>query len=194
MTSCCAATGSKPPRGSGEPPAAPSPLRGTSVHPGSPAFTVRVPHPHSLALLLRQNEVQNIKFNSSGQCEAPLVRTDNPKSWYEDVEGCGIQCQNPLFTEKEHREMHVYIAAFSSVTIFCTFFTLVSRGGTRGGVPKRGPGTKVSFIFPHLLPGHVCRRLEELQPLPRRHPLLRQRLLLRGQHRLVGAVHGRRPR
>ncbi|KFR13123.1 hypothetical protein N306_04208, partial [Opisthocomus hoazin] len=72
------------------------------------------------------NEVQNIKFNSSGQCEAPLVRTDNPKSWYEDVEGCGIQCQNPLFTENEHREMHVYIAAFSSVTIFCTFFTLAT--------------------------------------------------------------------
>ncbi|NWI86429.1 SMO protein, partial [Pitta sordida] len=72
------------------------------------------------------NEVQNIKFNSSGQCEAPLVRTDNPKSWYEDVEGCGIQCQNPLFTEREHREMHVYIAAFSSVTIFCTFFTLAT--------------------------------------------------------------------
>ncbi|NXX38101.1 SMO protein, partial [Tricholaema leucomelas] len=72
------------------------------------------------------NEVQNIKFNNSGQCEAPLVRTDNPKSWYEDVEGCGIQCQNPLFTEKEHREMHVYIAAFSSVTIFCTFFTLAT--------------------------------------------------------------------
>ncbi|KAM4747852.1 protein smoothened [Rhinophrynus dorsalis] len=72
------------------------------------------------------NEVQNIKFNSSGQCEAPLVRTDNPKSWYEDVEGCGIQCQNPLFTKKEHREMHVYIAIFSSVTIFCTFFTLAT--------------------------------------------------------------------
>ncbi|XP_042323729.1 smoothened homolog [Sceloporus undulatus] len=72
------------------------------------------------------NEVQNIKFNNSGQCEAPLVRTDNPKSWYEDVEGCGIQCQNPLFTDTEHREMHVYIAAFSSVTIFCTFFTLAT--------------------------------------------------------------------
>ncbi|XP_039201652.1 smoothened homolog [Crotalus tigris] len=72
------------------------------------------------------NEVQNIKFNSSGRCEAPLVQTDNPKSWYEDVEGCGIQCQNPLFTQKEHREMHVYIAAFSSVTILCTFFTLAT--------------------------------------------------------------------
>ncbi|KAM8973029.1 protein smoothened [Pelodytes ibericus] len=72
------------------------------------------------------NEVQNIKFNSSGRCEVPLVRTDNPKSWYEDVEGCGIQCENPLFTQTEHREMHVYIAIFSSVTIFCTFFTLAT--------------------------------------------------------------------
>lgn len=79
---------------------------------------------------LCQNEVQNIKFNSSGQCEAPLVRTDNPKSWYEDVEGCGIQCQNPLFTEAEHQDMHSYIAVFGAVTGLCTLFTLVS------GVPR----------------------------------------------------------
>ncbi|KAM9311774.1 protein smoothened [Gastrophryne carolinensis] len=72
------------------------------------------------------NEVQNIKFNNSGKCEAPLVRTDNPKSWYEDVEGCGIQCENPLFTKEEHKEMHIYIAIFSSVTVFCTFFTLAT--------------------------------------------------------------------
>lgn len=71
--------------------------------------------------------MQNIKFNSSGQCEAPLVRTDNPKSWYEDVEGCGVQCQNPLFTQAEHQDMHSYIAAFGAVTGLCTLFTLVSR-------------------------------------------------------------------
>lgn len=100
--------------------------------------------------------MQNIKFNSSGQCEAPLVRTDNPKSWYEDVEGCGIQCQNPLFTETEHREMHVYIAAFSSVTIFCTFFTLVSRAAGRhhtrlGPKGERSP-TSLSHFRPPSLP------------------------------------------
>lgn len=72
------------------------------------------------------NEVQNIKFNSSGQCEAPLVRTDNPKSWYEDVEGCGIQCQNPLFTEAEHQDMHSYIAVFGAITGLCTLFTLAT--------------------------------------------------------------------
>jgi len=87
--------------------------------------------------------VQNIKFNSSGQCEAPLVRTDNPKSWYEDVEGCGIQCQNPLFTEAEHQDMHSYIAAFGAVTGLCTLFTLVSGGQAPGGGQRErwGPGT-----------------------------------------------------
>ncbi|XP_072529007.1 protein smoothened [Salminus brasiliensis] len=73
-----------------------------------------------------QNEVQKIKFNTSGHCEAPLVKTDIQTSWYKDVEGCGIQCDNPLFTEEEHSDMHSYIAVFGSVTLLCTFFTLAT--------------------------------------------------------------------
>uniref|UniRef100_A0A671YUQ4 Protein smoothened n=1 Tax=Sparus aurata TaxID=8175 RepID=A0A671YUQ4_SPAAU len=73
------------------------------------------------------NEVQKLKFNTSGQCEAPLVKTDIQSSWYKDVEGCGIQCDNPLFTEEEHDDMHAYIAYFGTITLLCTFFTLVRR-------------------------------------------------------------------
>ncbi|XP_026877431.2 smoothened homolog [Electrophorus electricus] len=73
-----------------------------------------------------QNEVQKIRFNISGQCEAPLVKTDIQASWYKDVEGCGIQCDNPLFTEEEHSDMHAYIAIFGSLTLLCTFFTLAT--------------------------------------------------------------------
>uniref|UniRef100_A0A8C6SBK6 Smoothened, frizzled class receptor n=1 Tax=Neogobius melanostomus TaxID=47308 RepID=A0A8C6SBK6_9GOBI len=69
--------------------------------------------------------MQKLKFDMSGQCEAPLVKTDIQSSWYCHVEGCGIQCDNPLFTEEEHSDMHRYIAYFSSVTLLCTFFTLV---------------------------------------------------------------------
>ncbi|XP_068162898.1 protein smoothened [Antennarius striatus] len=72
------------------------------------------------------NEVQKLKFNTSGQCEAPLVKTDIQSSWYKDVEGCGIQCDNPLFTEEEHNDMHAYIAYFGTITLLCTFFTLVT--------------------------------------------------------------------
>ncbi|KAL6459635.1 hypothetical protein MHYP_G00313940 [Metynnis hypsauchen] len=73
-----------------------------------------------------QPEVQKLKFNTSGHCEAPLVKTDIQASWYKDVEGCGIQCNNPLFTEEEHSDMHSYIAYFGSVTLLCTFFTLAT--------------------------------------------------------------------
>ncbi|XP_060885580.1 protein smoothened [Labrus mixtus] len=72
------------------------------------------------------NEVQKLKFNTSGQCEAPLVKTDIQSSWYKDVEGCGIQCDNPLFTEEEHNDMHAYIAYFATITLLCTFFTLAT--------------------------------------------------------------------
>ncbi|KAG7270685.1 LOW QUALITY PROTEIN: hypothetical protein CRUP_030412 [Coryphaenoides rupestris] len=72
------------------------------------------------------NELQKLKFNISGQCEAPLVKTDIQSSWYRDVEGCGIQCDNPLFTEEEHADMHAYIAYFGSITMLCTFFTLAT--------------------------------------------------------------------
>ncbi|XP_075886338.1 protein smoothened [Nelusetta ayraudi] len=72
------------------------------------------------------NEMQKIKFNTSGQCEAPLVKTDIQSSWYKDVEGCGIQCDNPLFTEEEHDDMHAYIAYFGTITLLCTFFTLAT--------------------------------------------------------------------
>uniref|UniRef100_A0A674EPL9 Protein smoothened n=1 Tax=Salmo trutta TaxID=8032 RepID=A0A674EPL9_SALTR len=72
------------------------------------------------------NEVQKLKFNTSGQCEAPLVKTDVQASWYKDVEGCGIQCNNPLFTDEEHSDMHAYIAVFGTVTLLCTFFTLAT--------------------------------------------------------------------
>ncbi|XP_042561711.1 smoothened homolog [Clupea harengus] len=73
-----------------------------------------------------ENSLQKVKFNTSGHCEAPLVKTDNPASWYKDVEGCGIQCNNPLFTEEEHSDMHIYIAFFGSITLLCTFFTLAT--------------------------------------------------------------------
>lgn len=140
-----------------------------------------------------QNEMQKIKFNTSGQCEAPLVKTDIQSSWYKDVEGCGIQCDNPLFTEEEHDDMHAYIAYFGTITLLCTFFTLVRPRLRRPFIPRRflqGPRSLNLASFP-LFPGHVSRRLEELQPLPGRHPLLHQRLLLRGQHRLAGSVLGR---
>lgn len=93
--------------------------------------------------------MQKIKFNTSGQCEAPLVKTDIQASWYKDVEGCGIQCDNPLFTEEEHSDMHGYIAIFGSITLLCTFFTLVSdrQYGVGSNAEKRFDKTDHNYFY-----------------------------------------------
>lgn len=141
-----------------------------------------------------QNEVQKLKFNTSGQCEAPLVKTDIQSSWYKDVEGCGIQCDNPLFTEEEHDDMHAYIAYFGTITLLCTFFTLVRRDCDLLSLFCVSLSNRPLTLKCPSDSGHVSCRLEELQPLPSRHSLLHQRLLLCGQHRLAGPVPGRGPR
>lgn len=93
-------------------------LAGTNPWPMITTFDI-------ICIFYWQNEMSKLKFNTSGQCEAPLVKTDIQSSWYKDVEGCGIQCDNPLFTEEEHNDMHAYIAYFGTITLLCTFFTLV---------------------------------------------------------------------
>nr|XP_039263187.1 smoothened homolog [Styela clava] len=65
------------------------------------------------------------KFNES-ECEKPLMETSNPSSWYEGVEGCGLQCMNPLFDQAEHDDMHVFIAVWASITAVCTLFAMLS--------------------------------------------------------------------
>ena len=64
--------------------------------------------------------------NFSGTCELPLVATENENSWYNGVDGCGIQCTNPLFTDAEHKEVHTFIAVMGSLCLLCSLFTIVS--------------------------------------------------------------------
>ena len=52
--------------------------------------------------------------------------TEDEKSWYEGIHGCGIQCNNPIFTEEEHDRIHRFIGAFGSLSVLCTAFTVVS--------------------------------------------------------------------
>ncbi|XP_030830155.1 smoothened homolog [Strongylocentrotus purpuratus] len=70
------------------------------------------------------NTYKAVTFNLTGGCEPPLVETDNEKSWYENVEGCGIQCKNPLYTEEDHHKVHIFIAVFAGLCVVCTLFTL----------------------------------------------------------------------
>ena len=74
---------------------------------------------------LLQNDIRELKFNTTGQCLAPLVPTENLHAFYDGVEGCGVQCENPMLTEDEHRQIHLLVAWAGGVCLFFNIITVV---------------------------------------------------------------------
>ncbi|XP_033726816.1 smoothened homolog [Pecten maximus] len=75
---------------------------------------------------LTSHTYETLTFNTTGVCNVPLIRTTNEDSWYETVPGCGIQCQDPFYTDDEHREVHIFIGVFGSICLVCTLFTVLT--------------------------------------------------------------------
>ncbi|XP_034246116.1 smoothened homolog isoform X2 [Thrips palmi] len=71
-------------------------------------------------------EAREVRFNTTSECMAPLVPTDNPSAFFEGTEGCGMQCANPMFTPDEHRQIHDLIAWAGGVCAAVNFFTVAS--------------------------------------------------------------------
>lgn len=55
-----------------------------------------------------------------------MVQTDNPASHYDGVEGCGVQCDNPLFTPDERYQIHRLVAWAATACLIFNLFTVVS--------------------------------------------------------------------
>lgn len=72
------------------------------------------------------NDVREMKFNATGQCLAPLVATDLSASYYPDIEGCGVQCLDPLYTDDEHRQIHKLIGWGATLCFFSNLFVVIT--------------------------------------------------------------------
>lgn len=72
------------------------------------------------------NDVRDMKFNITGQCMLPLVTTDSAASYYPDIEGCGIQCKNPLYTDDEHRQIHNLNAWGAGFCLICNALSIAT--------------------------------------------------------------------
>ncbi|XP_063227815.1 protein smoothened isoform X2 [Bacillus rossius redtenbacheri] len=73
-----------------------------------------------------KNDVNELKFNTMGRCVEPLVQTDNAATFYEGVDGCGVQCHDPLFTDDERRQIHTLVAWAASVCFGLNLFTVAT--------------------------------------------------------------------
>lgn len=70
------------------------------------------------------NDVRELKFNLTGQCIKPLVDTEDPANFYKDIDGCGIGCDDPYYTEEEHRQVRKLIAWGASICLVLHLFAI----------------------------------------------------------------------
>ncbi|GFU05108.1 smoothened homolog, partial [Nephila pilipes] len=71
-----------------------------------------------------RNPLLEIKFNTSYKCIPPLKETVHAENWFDDVESCGIQCQDPFYTEKEHDDVHTLIAFQAGLSFIACLVTV----------------------------------------------------------------------
>ncbi|KAG8243117.1 hypothetical protein J6590_052374 [Homalodisca vitripennis] len=74
-----------------------------------------------------KNDVRELKFNTTGRCQEPMVPTDSPSSYYDGMEGCGVQCDNPMFTPDERYQIHRLVAWAATICFLFNLFTVASR-------------------------------------------------------------------
>lgn len=73
------------------------------------------------------NGVREMKFNTTGKCLEPLVPAESAASYYPGIEGCGVQCKDPLYTDNEHSQINkmigwgVTICFLSNMFVVATF-------------------------------------------------------------------------
>ncbi|CAD7078690.1 unnamed protein product [Hermetia illucens] len=72
------------------------------------------------------NDVREMKFNGTGECIRPLVSAESSSSYYPGIEGCGVQCEDPLYTDDEHRQIHKLIAWGASLCLASNLFVVAT--------------------------------------------------------------------
>lgn len=70
------------------------------------------------------NDVREMKFNLTGQCLSPLVPVEDPSHSYKDLEGCGLACKDPLYTDDEHRLIRKLVGWGASICLALNIFAL----------------------------------------------------------------------
>lgn len=73
-----------------------------------------------------KNDVREMKFTQKGQCLDPLVQADSPASYYHDIEGCGLRCKDPLYTEDEHLQINSLNKWGASLCFLCHLFFIIT--------------------------------------------------------------------
>lgn len=56
---------------------------------------------------------------------SPLVQAEQETSYYEGIEGCGVQCHDPFFSDDERQEIRTIVIGGSVLAFLCNLFAVV---------------------------------------------------------------------
>ncbi|XP_014239427.1 protein smoothened [Cimex lectularius] len=73
-----------------------------------------------------KNDVRELKYNTPGKCMEPLVQTDLSAWYYDGVEGCGIQCDDPMFTNHQRDQIHKMVAWAATICALNNLFAVLT--------------------------------------------------------------------
>lgn len=73
-----------------------------------------------------KNDVRELKFNTTGSCMEPLVKTDLSAYYFDGVDECGVQCNNPMFPPGQREQIHKMIAWVASVCAMLNLFAVLT--------------------------------------------------------------------
>jgi len=66
-----------------------------------------------------------LKFNKSS-CVLPLISTSYKSSYFNEIEGCGLQCKDPFFDQLEHDDIYRFIKIVTIISCLLSVFALLS--------------------------------------------------------------------
>lgn len=74
------------------------------------------------------NEYTDLKFNSSEtpKCHSPLVNSNDTNIWHNHIDGCALQCHNPIYSEDEHQKVSHFIKYAASISLIANLFAVAT--------------------------------------------------------------------
>ncbi|XP_054157907.1 uncharacterized protein LOC128956240 [Oppia nitens] len=78
-----------------------------------------------------KNDYTDLKFHAApgvqpARCALPLVNTDDHNIWYPEIEGCAVQCLNPMFTADDRRRVATVVYYGSLAGSLATAFVVIT--------------------------------------------------------------------
>ncbi len=93
------------------------------------------------------NPRQNASLFAEGSCEAPLVETVQASKFFHEIDGCGMQCDSPLFAGDEYAPLSNFLRLMFVLVALAASFAIFTHLVTRWGKLFKYPNVATFYMW-----------------------------------------------